>query len=76
MRIIKMLTYEIDGDTVTIDDEKKADLNALASRFYSRLGYKAKEGFDFSASEHPQEQMVWTMAIEAYYMHISSGIFD
>ncbi len=71
-----MLTYQIDGDTVTVDDEKKSDLNILASRFYSRLGYEAKDRFDFSASAHPQEQAVWTMAVEAYYMHISSGIFD
>lgn len=71
-----MLTYQIDGDTVTVDDEKKSELNILASRFYSRLGYEAKGGFDFSASAHPQEQAVWAMAVEAYYMHISSGIFD
>lgn len=71
-----MLTYEIDGDTVTVDDDKKIELNNLALRFYARLGYYAKDGFDFSVSVHPQEQMVWTMAVEAYYMHISSGIFD
>lgn len=71
-----MQTYLIDGDTVTVDDDKKHELNILASRFYSRLGYQAKVGFDFSSSEHPQEQAVWAMAVEAYYMHISSGIFD
>ena len=71
-----MLTYEIDGDTVTVDDDKKIELNNLALRFYARLGYYAKDGFDFSVSVHPQEQMVWFMAVEAYYMHISSGIFD
>lgn len=71
-----MLTYEIDGDTVTIDDEKKVELNNLAARFYARLGYVSKEGFDFSTSQHGREQAVWAMAVEAYYMHISSGIFD
>lgn len=69
-------TYEIDGDTITVDADKKADLNALAARFYRRLGYQSKANFDFSVSQHPQEQMMWAMAVEAYYMHISSGIFD
>ena len=71
-----MLTYQIDNDTITLDDDKKAELNILASRFYARLGYSSKKGFDFSMSQHPQEQAVWAMAVEAYYLHVSSGIFD
>ena len=58
------------------NSDKKADLNVLAARFYRRLGYQSKANFDFSVSQHPQEQMMWAMAVEAYYMHISSGIFD
>ncbi|EGR4075091.1 hypothetical protein G6355_18070 [Vibrio cholerae] len=71
-----MVTYEIDGDTITIDEDRKGELNKLAARFYARIGYTSPKGFDFSTSLHPQEQAMWSMAVEAYYMHVTRGIFD
>lgn len=37
-------------------------LNQLAWQFYQQMGHTAKEGFDFSASRHPQELMCYRMA--------------
>ncbi|MBD2437394.1 hypothetical protein [Nostoc sp. FACHB-110] len=41
-------------------------LNRLAKEFYAQMGYVAREGFDFSASQHPQELMCYRMAEIAY----------
>ena len=41
-------------------------LNNLAREFYRQMGYLQREGFDFSASEHPQERMCYRMAEIAY----------
>lgn len=37
-------------------------LNSLARDFYRQMGYVAKEGFDFSSSQHPQELMCYRLA--------------
>ncbi|MCC5641085.1 hypothetical protein LC593_35750 [Nostoc sp. CHAB 5844] len=37
-------------------------LNKLAREFYAQMGYVVNEGFDFSASHHPQERMCYRMA--------------
>lgn len=37
-------------------------MNGLARKFYAQMGYVVKEGFDFSASRHPQELMCYRMA--------------
>lgn len=37
-------------------------LNNLAREFYRQMGYVAREGFDFSASQHPTELMCYRMA--------------
>ncbi len=41
-------------------------LNDLAREFYRQMGYVVCEGFDFSASQHPQELMCYRMAEIAY----------
>ncbi|MDM9583067.1 hypothetical protein [Nostoc sp. GT001] len=41
-------------------------LNNLAREFYRQMGYAVREGFDFSASQHPQELMCYRMAEIAY----------
>lgn len=40
----------------------KARLNELARSLYRQMGYVQREGFDFSASQHPQELMCYRMA--------------
>ncbi|MBD2488980.1 hypothetical protein [Aulosira sp. FACHB-615] len=37
-------------------------LNRLAKEFYAQMGHVVKDGFDFSASRHPQESMRYRMA--------------
>lgn len=40
----------------------KDRVNGLAAKFYAVMGYKAKKGFDFSESKHPQERACYRMA--------------
>ena len=43
-----------------------ADCNALARRFYSMHGYQVPDDYRFDKAHHPQERLMWTMAVEAY----------
>lgn len=38
---------------------------ALAAQFYRLMGYQTPPGFRFDQSEHPQELMVYEMAVLA-----------
>ena len=40
----------------------KDRLNRLAAEFYLAMGYKARKGFDFQQSQHPQERLCYGMA--------------
>jgi hypothetical protein len=42
------------------------DANKLAREFYGAHGYRAKEGFRFDLSAHPQERLMWRLACLAY----------
>lgn len=44
----------------------KDRLNRLAAEFYYCMGYKVRDGFDFTKSKHPQERMCYRMAEIAY----------
>lgn len=44
----------------------KDRLNELAGKFYEVFGYKAKDGFDFTQSQHPMEKTMYKMAELAY----------
>lgn len=48
------------------DKELVADCNALARDFYALMGYTIREGYRFDKATHPQERMVWQMAVTAY----------
>ena len=39
--------------------------NALARRFYARMGCKVPMGYRFDRAAHPQERMCWAMAGDA-----------
>jgi hypothetical protein len=43
-----------------------AACNELAKRFYSMHGYQVPDGYRFDQAHHPQERLMWTMAVEAY----------
>ncbi|MGR5096085.1 hypothetical protein ACPV5O_20975 [Vibrio maritimus] len=68
--------YEVCGDHVVVSQELHRTLNILAGRFYSQMGYKHIEGFDYSSSLHPQEQLMYAFALEAAYLQQSTGALD
>ncbi|MFV7772432.1 hypothetical protein [Shewanella marisflavi] len=70
------LSYMVDGELVAIDQETKDKLNELSARFAKRLGYSCEPGYDFSQSRNPRAIMIWTLAVETYYTHLMSGLFD
>lgn len=70
------ILYEVQGDTLAVSEDLHRSLNVLAGRFYKMHGYVGKDGFDFSLSEHPQEKMMYQMALEAAYMQLSTGALD
>ena len=41
-------------------------LNGLARELYKLKGCNVSDGFDFSKSRHPEEQLMLSMAITAY----------
>ena len=51
---------------IFVTPELREDLNKLARAFYLRHGCIAPEGYDFSASAHPQERLMSALADEAY----------
>lgn len=48
------------------DAEIVKECNELAKRFYSMHGYKVPDGYRFDQAHHPQEKLMWVMAVEAY----------
>jgi hypothetical protein len=44
----------------------KDKINEIARILYLRMGYKRDKGFDYQASNHPQEQMCFDMACLAW----------
>ena len=46
-------------------DEHKA-INALAREFYRMHGYQVEPEYDFSEADHPQERLMWAMALVAF----------
>jgi hypothetical protein len=56
-----------------MDDELKDKLNRLADVFYASHGYISRPYFDYSASTHPQERLMFILAQEAYEFHCNEG---
>ena len=52
------------GNRIEVDDDRHRTANDLANRFYVCHNYTSRPGFDFSASQHPQEQQMYLMALE------------
>jgi len=44
----------------------KERINTLAGLFYQNMNKNAGEGFDFSASTHPEERACWNNAVIAF----------
>jgi hypothetical protein len=43
-----------------------SNANVLARTFYRRMGNVVPDGYRFDKSRHPQEQMCWQMAADAF----------
>lgn len=69
-------SYTVQNDTLTVDEHLHNALNVLAGRFYTCLGYKHHQGFDYSTSPHPQEVNMYRMALEAAYLQQQAGELD
>jgi len=52
------------------------DANELARKFYSMNGCKVKKGFNFESSCHPQERLMWDMAVKAYEVIDGTDVDD
>lgn len=57
-----------DDDEITMKTNQQIvnDCLALAQRFYSMHGYQVPDGYRFDLASHPQERLMWVMAVEAY----------
>jgi hypothetical protein len=66
--------FVVQGETIEIDHDTYLNLNLLAAKFYSVLGYETKGYHDFYESPHPQEQSMFVMALEAYAHHLLIGL--
>lgn len=68
--------FKINGEEIVVDGDLHNTLNQLARRFYRLNGYEIPEDqpHDFFASKHPQENLMYTMALEAYHFHLSVGL--
>lgn len=51
---------------IFINEYLHKELNELARELYQQHGYEVKEGFDFSASNHPQEKLMYKLAELSY----------
>lgn len=67
------IRYTVQNDTVIVDEDMHAVLNALAGRFYQLQGYRHTLGFDYAASSHPGEVLMYQMALEALYFQQCTG---
>lgn len=66
--------YLINEQCVTVDDELHGRLNRLADLFYVQMDYISRPGFDYSTSNHPQEQLMYKQALVAYQFHCDEGL--
>jgi hypothetical protein len=53
-----------------------ARCNELARELYGILGYKVSEGYGFHVATHPQERMVWRMAVVAFELLDATDMDD
>lgn len=68
--------FVVQNDTIVVEENLHHTLNTLAARFYRLHGYAPEPGFDFLQSNHPQERLMYMMALEAAYMQIQTGELD
>lgn len=68
--------YELpSGSALAVDDDRLVTANALANRFFVCQGFISRPGFDFSNSQHPAEQAVFVMALEAIDYELEYGFY-
>ena len=58
--------FEIEGEMFEVDYDLHVNLNNLARKFYLLHEHEVCEGFDFFKSDHPQENLMYTLAMNAY----------
>ncbi|EOW9224980.1 hypothetical protein [Vibrio cholerae] len=68
--------FLVQNDRLIVSEELHESLNLLAARFYALHGYTPPISFDYSKSQHPQELLMYRMALEAAYMQQQTGELD
>jgi hypothetical protein len=58
--------YEYDCDGYLETDEEIAKTNELARLFYYAHGYQIEEGYNFEDATHPQERLMFRLAMVAF----------
>ncbi|PHM42396.1 hypothetical protein [Xenorhabdus szentirmaii] len=54
------------GNDAMTDREVVDAAIKLAGKFYSMMGFRHREGFEYWKSPHPQEQLVFEYAVQAF----------
>jgi len=60
------LFHEMDDDYFIESDKQAADVNELARLFYYTHGYQVEKGYDFESAKHPQERLMYRLAVQAF----------
>lgn len=74
MALFEVKTYSVRGESVLVDAELHATLNELAGQFYECHGYLALPAHDYAASTHPQERLMYKMALTAHLFQLNVGL--
>ncbi|CDG19950.1 hypothetical protein XPG1_0295 [Xenorhabdus poinarii G6] len=48
----------------------------LAGKFYNMMGYRHRAGFEYWKSPHPQEQLVFECAVQAFEDLRGTDVYD
>lgn len=71
----KNKTFEVDGERVNVDYNLHSMLNILANKFYLLNGYDVNDdSYDFFESSHPQENLMYILALTAYVFNLTHGL--
>jgi len=65
--------FEIDGDIYEINSDTHNALNHLAAKFYEQHGNSNPVDFDFYSGAHPQERLMYALALNAYAFNLKYG---
>ena len=71
-----MIKFQVDRgrDSVDLDDQGISTLNGLSRVFYRLHGCEVPEDFNFQKSKHPQEKLMFQLALEVCHFNLQQGL--